>query len=70
MEEPEPDFNVALPTHNNWKIPKLSYGTTPEVPSLSRAASVAHSQQLGRHLVANRDIDTGISYYPFFGLII
>jgi hypothetical protein len=60
MEEPEPVFDVVLPVHNKWKLPELSYGQNPEVPSFSSAVSVEYSKQLGRHLVANRDINTGI----------
>jgi len=59
MEEPKPVFDVVLPVHNKWKLPDLSYGQNPEVPSFSSAVSVEYSKQLGRHLVANRDTNTG-----------
>jgi hypothetical protein len=59
MKEPEPVFNGSLPIINQWKIPELSYGQNPEVPSFSSAASLAHSKEFGRHFLANREIDTG-----------
>jgi hypothetical protein len=59
MKEPEPVFKGALPIINNWKVPELRYGQNPEVPSFSSAATVAHSKEFGRHLLANRKIDTG-----------
>lgn len=59
MEDPAPVFNGALPIHNKWQLPELRFGQNPEVPSFSSAASVMHSEQLGRHLIANREIDTG-----------
>lgn len=60
MKEPESAFDVVLPVHNKWTLPKLSYGQNPEVPSFSKAVYVAHNKQLGRHVVANRNIKTGI----------
>jgi hypothetical protein len=66
MEEPEPDFKMKPPTPNAWKLPELSYGSNPEVPNFSSAVTLKHSSKLGRHLVANRNINTGrlnTSYY-------
>jgi hypothetical protein len=60
MKDPEPVFNMELPKPNKIKLPPLSYGPSDEVPSFSSAVSIAHSKELGRHLVANRPINTGI----------
>jgi hypothetical protein len=60
MKEPEPIFNMDLPKPNKIKLPDLSYGPSAEVPSFSSAVSIAYSKELGRHLVANRSLKTGI----------
>jgi len=59
MEQAEPVFATALPQPNEWTLPSLSYGPSEEVPSFSSAVNLEHSKELGRHLVANRDIETG-----------
>jgi hypothetical protein len=64
MEEPEPpcdkfDYNT-LTDPDDWKKPSLSYGSNPAVPSFSSALSIDHNEQLGRHVVANRNINTGM----------
>jgi hypothetical protein len=61
MEEPEPIFNIPLPkpNNNNWKLPELSYGQNPEVPCFSSAVSLEYNKELGRHLISNRNINTG-----------
>jgi hypothetical protein len=60
MKEAEPVFNVYVPKPNNeWKLPELSYGQNPEVPSFSTAVSLEYNKKLGRHLIANREIKTG-----------
>jgi len=59
MEQPEPVFSTALPQPNEWTLPSLSYGPSKEVPSFSSAVNLEYSQQLGRHLVANKSIKTG-----------
>jgi len=59
MEQPEPVFVIDLPQPNEWTLPSLSYGLSEEVPCFSSAVSVHYSKQLGRHLVANRDLNTG-----------
>jgi hypothetical protein len=67
MEEPEPVMEEKLPKPNqNWELPALNYGQNPEVPSFSSAVSVGHNKKLGRHLIANRDINTGIYFSIFF----
>jgi len=58
MKDPEPVF-TRLPIVNKWKIPELSFGKNPEVPSFSSAVTLVHSDHFGRHLLANRTIDTG-----------
>jgi hypothetical protein len=58
MKEPEPVYK-GVPIVNKWKIPELSYGQNREVPSFSSAASLVHNEHFGRHLLANRKIDTG-----------
>lgn len=58
LNDPEPVFNMDLPKPNKWKLPKLSYGSSAEAPSFSSAVSIAHSKELGRHLIANRSINT------------
>jgi hypothetical protein len=69
MEEPEPVMKVKLPKANKkWKLPELNYGQNPEVPSFSSAVSVCHSKEFGRHLIANRDINTGIHTHNIFKL--
>jgi len=60
LEDQEPIFNIDLPKPNKWKLPDLSQGPSEEVPSFSSAVSIAYSKELGRHLVANRPINTGI----------
>jgi hypothetical protein len=61
MEEPEPVLKVKLPKPNkNWRLPELSYGQNLEVPGFSSAVSVNHSKEFGRHVEANRKINTGI----------
>jgi hypothetical protein len=68
MAEPEPVFNTKLPIPNNeWEVPDLSYGQNPEVPSFSGAASLEYNKKCGRHLRANRNIETG---NPIFTRII
>jgi hypothetical protein len=63
MEDPpEPDLKEKLPEPNNWKLPELSYGQNPEVPSFSSAVNLEYSTELGRHLIANRNINTGLYY--------
>jgi hypothetical protein len=62
MEEPMPDFKEKLPNANIWKLPELSYGKNPEVPSFSSAINLVHSKELGRHVLANRNINTGIYF--------
>jgi hypothetical protein len=39
--------------------PRLSYGPSQEVPCFTGAVSVAYTKNLGRHLVANRNIKIG-----------
>jgi len=56
----EPVFYCGLPQSKKWTLPSLSYGESEEVSSFSSAVSIEHSKALGRHLVANRDIETGI----------
>jgi hypothetical protein len=41
------------------KVPPLSYGPSKEVPCFSSAVSIAYSEEFGRHLVANRNIQIG-----------
>jgi hypothetical protein len=54
-------FSPSALNPNYWtEIPELSYGVNEEVPCLSSAVSIAYSKQLGRHLVANQDIQIGI----------
>jgi hypothetical protein len=60
MKEPMPDLKEKLPTANIWKLPELSYGQNPEVPSFSSAIHLVHNKKVGRHVLANRDINTGI----------
>jgi hypothetical protein len=61
MEEPsEPHLTEEVPKSNVWELPELSYGQNPEVPSFSSAINLVHSNQFGRHLVANRNINTGM----------
>jgi hypothetical protein len=59
MEEPEPKNDTILSNPDDWKMPSLSYGCNPAVPSFSSAIDVDHSEQFGRHVVANRNIKTG-----------
>jgi hypothetical protein len=60
MLNPQPVYKGELPTpNNNWNLPELMNGQNAEVPSISSAASVKHNKNLGRHLVANRNIETG-----------
>jgi hypothetical protein len=59
-ETTEPDWKEKLPKANIWKLPELSYGKNPEVPSFSSAINLVHSKELGRHVLANRNINTGI----------
>jgi hypothetical protein len=61
MKKPEPVFEGSLPVIHQGMIPELSYGQNPEVPSFSSAASLVHNDHYGRHLLANREIDTGNS---------
>lgn len=57
----EPVFEPKLPKSNeSWRLPELSYGQNTEVPSVSSAVSINYSNVLGRHLIANRNINTGI----------
>jgi hypothetical protein len=60
MWDPEPDFDMHLPKPNKWRIPEPSYGPSAEVPSFSSAVSMAYSKKLGRHLIANKLIKTGV----------
>jgi hypothetical protein len=63
MEEPPvADLKEKLPKANIWKLPELSYGQNPEVPSFSSAINLVHSKELGRHVFANRNINTGILF--------
>ncbi|XP_059485308.1 SET and MYND domain-containing protein 4-like [Neocloeon triangulifer] len=41
------------------KVPPLSYGVSDTVPCLSSAVAIAYNVQLGRHLVAKRDLEIG-----------
>jgi len=73
MELPEPVFASDLPQPNEWTLPPLSYGPSAEVPSFSSAVNLEYNEQLGRHIVANRNLNTGtfykyvkISIYYFF----
>jgi hypothetical protein len=61
MEEPsDPLLTEEVPKTNVWELPELSYGQNPEVPSFSSTINLVHSNQFGRHLVANRNITTGM----------
>jgi hypothetical protein len=62
MEEPMPDLKEKLPKANIWKLPELSYGKNPEVPSYSSAINLVHSKEFGRHVLADRNINTGILF--------
>jgi hypothetical protein len=62
MELPEPPLMEELPKPNNWKLPEPSYGRNNEVPCFSSALSLEHSKELGRHVIANKNINTGILY--------
>lgn len=59
MDDPEPDFTHNMPIANKWKLPELIYGQSAEIPCFSSAVTLAYTKDLGRHLVANRDLDTG-----------
>jgi hypothetical protein len=63
MEEPMPDLKENLPEPNIWKLPELSYGKNPEVPSYSKAINLVYDKKFGRHLIANRNCNTGIPFY-------
>lgn len=60
MEEPEPKYETTISNPDDWKMPSLSYGCNPAVPSFSSAIDVDLREQLGRHVVANRNIKTGV----------
>jgi hypothetical protein len=63
MEEPPvPDLKEKLPKANIWKLPELSYGQNPEVPSFSSAINLENSKELGRHILANKNINTGTDF--------
>jgi hypothetical protein len=66
MEEPEPVQKPKMIKANISKKPELSYGCNPQVPSFSSAIFIEYSKKFGRHVVANRDINTG--RYPFENL--
>jgi hypothetical protein len=67
MEDPsEPDLKEKLPEPNIWKLPEMSYGQNTEVPSFSSAINLEHTMELGRHLIANRNINTGIFILAYF----
>jgi hypothetical protein len=70
MKEPVPDLKEKLPRANIWKMPELSYGQNPEVPSFSSAVNLVHSKELGRHVVANRDINTGIIIFFYYIVVL
>jgi hypothetical protein len=55
-----------LPKPNIWKLPALSYGQNPEVPCFSSALSLLHNKELGRHVIANRNINTGMLLQALF----
>jgi hypothetical protein len=61
MKDPEPVFDMDLPKPNKWRLPELSYGPSAEVPSFSSAVSIDFSKALGRHLIANKPIKTGMT---------
>lgn len=64
MEEPVPNLKYELSNPNDWEMPDgVSYGSNPAVPSFSSAVSVDYSRQLGRHVFANRNINTGVFYF-------
>jgi hypothetical protein len=63
MEEPMSDLNEKLPQANVWKLPELSYGQSSEVPSFSSAINLVYNKKVGRHLIANRNINTGMLYF-------
>jgi hypothetical protein len=68
MEEPMPDLKEKLPKANIWKLPEVIYGKNPEVPAFSSAVKLVHSKELGRHLFANRKINTGTIFIYQFNL--
>jgi hypothetical protein len=63
MEEQMPDLKEKIPKVNIWKLPDLSYGKNPEVPSYSSAIKLVFNKKFGRHLIANRDLNTGNILY-------
>jgi len=66
MELPEPVLATRLPQSNEWTLPSLSYGASKEVPSFSSAVDLQYDKQFGRHIVANRDLNTGINTILFY----
>jgi hypothetical protein len=60
MNDPEPEYNVEMPKPNKWKLPDLSYGPSAEIPCFSSAVTLAHDKDLGRHLIADQDLNTGL----------
>jgi hypothetical protein len=62
MEDQMPDLKGKLPKANIWKLPELSYGKNPEVPSYSSAVHLMYNKKFGRHIVANRNVKTGMKY--------
>jgi len=69
MELPEPVLATRLPQSNEWTLPPLSYGTSKEVPSFSSAVDLQYNEKFGRHIVANRDLNTGTYTYNIHKLI-
>jgi hypothetical protein len=61
-EEPVLDLKEKIPEPNILKLPELSYGQNPEVPSYSKAINLMYDEKLGRYLNANRNINTGIQF--------
>jgi hypothetical protein len=59
MEDQMPDLKEKIPIGNIWKLPELSYGKNPEAPCYSSAINLMYSHKFGRHLIANRNINTG-----------
>jgi hypothetical protein len=50
-------------------LPELSYGKNPEVPSYSSAVNLEYNKKVGRHFIANRDINAGIFIFFFLNII-
>jgi hypothetical protein len=61
LEDPAvPELKAKLPKASILKLPELSYGKNPEVPSYSSAVNLEYNKKVGRHFIANRDINAGI----------